>query len=237
MQPPIKPQRFKSTLVYKERVSCKVWEARLDLNEPAEMQFYAGHNVMFYVGHNINRSMSIGSPPSESKKLTFYYDVSPLGPGSRWMINLKMGDTVEFMGPIGAFRFDGESPRKKVMIATGTGIAPFRAMALDYLNKGGKGEIVIFWGLRYEEDIFLTRELDELTRQYPNFHYNLTLSKPTSAWAGGRGRVTDHIYTELGELTHCDFYLCGSKNMIDEVHDALIAKNVPEQQINKELFY
>ncbi len=237
MQPPIKPQRFKSTLIYKERVSCKVFDARLALQTPSEMQLYAGHNVMFYVGHNINRSMSIGSPPSESKQLTFYYDVSPLGPGSRWMVNLQLGDTVEFMGPIGAFRFDKDSPRTKVKVATGTGIAPFRAMALDYLHNGGKGDVVIYWGLRYQEDIFLTRELDALHGTYPNFRYELTLSKPTSSWTGAKGRVTDHIYTELGDLAHCDYYLCGSKYMIDEVHAGLLSKNVPEQQINKELFY
>lgn len=237
MQTPIKPQRFKSTLVYKEKVSCKVWEARLALREPTEISFYPGHNVMFYVGPNINRSMSIGSPPSETKQLTFYYDVSPLGPGSRWMINLNIGDTVDFMGPIGAFRFNSDSPRTKVLIATGTGIAPFRAMVLDYLYKGGKEKVIIYWGLRYQEDIFLTQEFYDLQERFPNFRVELTLSKPLDSWSGRKGRVTDHVYTDISDLSHCEYYLCGSKSMIDDVHNGLVSRSVPEQQIYKELFY
>ena len=157
--------------------------------------------------------------------------------GSQWMLNLQEGNKAQFFGPMGVFTYNHSGLKRKVLVATGTGIAPFRAMVLHHLKNGGADDLTLYWGLRYEEDIFLDPEFSQLAREYPNFHYILTLSKPTPAWTRASGRVTDHVFTQVAKLPEAEFYLCGSKFMIEEMNQKLLAQGVPKAQIRMDIFY
>ena len=61
--------------------------------------------------------------------------------------------------------------------------------------------------------------------------------RSNAGWPGKRGRVGDHVFVDEKNLLGCDFYLCGNKPMVSEIEAALLAKNVPKEQIKKELFY
>ncbi len=136
-----RPQRFTSRLGFIQKVSSKVYLKRFDLVEPKEITFLPGQTVMLQVapaspagGPGVNRSMSIASPPSEKTSILVAHDVSPMGPYSQWTLKAKVGDPMNFIGPLGAFILDAESPRRRVFVATGTGVAPFRSMLLDQLS-------------------------------------------------------------------------------------------------------
>lgn len=228
-----KPQKFTAVVASKEKVSSKVYLVNFQLLEPSEIEFKAGQNIMLLISPGVNRTMSIASPPSLKNEILMAHDISPLGPGSQWTLNLKVGDKVELMGPTGGSLALIDSPRKKMFVATGTGIAPLHSMILDYTFPS---ELVLYWGLRHAEDIFWQEEFKQLETKYPNFRFNLVLSKPDSSWQGKAGHVTEHVLQEK-ELTNCDFYLCGNKAMVIELRDQLLAKNVPKEQIETELFY
>lgn len=227
-----KPQLFTARLGYIEKVSSKVYLKRFDLVEPKEIAFLPGQTVMFRVSPGVNRSMSIASPPSEKNSILVAHDVSPMGPYSQWTVKAKVGDTMQFVGPLGIFIPDKESKRKKIFIATGSGIAPFHGMLFD----GFSTPVALYWGLRHEEDIFWKDEFEDLEKQYPGFNFHLVLSKPHQGWQGKVGHVTAYVFREK-ELTNSDFYLCGSREMIKEMEERLLSAGVPKQQIKKELFY
>ena len=130
----IKPQKFTSRLASIEKVSSKVYVKRFDLIEPKEIAFLAGQTVMLQVAPGVNRSMSIASPPSIHTSILVAHDVSPNGPYSQWTVHASVGDSMNFIGPLGVFVCDAQSPRRKIFVATGTGIAPFRSMVLDQLS-------------------------------------------------------------------------------------------------------
>ena len=130
----IKPQKFTSRLASMEKVSSKVYVKRFDLIEPKEIAFLAGQTVMLQVAPGVNRSMSIASPPSIHTSILVAHDVSPNGPYSQWTVHASVGDSMNFIGPLGVFVCDAQSPRGKIFVATGTGIAPFRSMLLDQLS-------------------------------------------------------------------------------------------------------
>lgn len=227
-----KPQLFTARLGHIEKISSKVYLERFDLVEPREIVFSAGQTVMVRVAPGINRSMSIASPPGEKFSITLVHDVSPMGPYSKWAIGAKEGDSMTFLGPLGIFGINKESKGKKVCIATGSGIAPFHSMILD-----GLLDVSLYWGLRHEEDIFWKEEFDSLAQKNPLFRFILTLSQPRGSWQGRRGRVGDHVFVDEKNLPANDFYLCGSREMIREMEDRLLAAAVPKEQIKKELFY
>lgn len=240
----ITPQKFTSRLGLIKKISSKVYLKRFDLVEPSQIEFLPGQTVMLQVAPGVNRSMSLASAPTEKSSILVAHDVSPMGPYSQWTINAKVGDTMSFIGPLGVFALDRESPRKRVFIATGTGIAPFRSMVLDALGTATgmpPRAITLYWGLRHEEDIFWKEEFEALAANPPaggpNFKFVLTLSQPSDAWTGKRGRVGDHVFIEEKDLINCDFYLCGNRAMVSDMETSLLAKGVPKEQIKKELFY
>ena len=232
-----KPQKYTAHLATKVQVSKNVYLERFILDDPKEITFIAGQTVMLYVAPGINRSMSIASLPEEKNSLLLAHDVEPMGPYSQWALSAKSGDPMTIMGPLGVFVVDKESPRKKVFVATGSGIAPFYPMIKDYLTHGGTSEVVLYWGLRGEEDIFWQKEFEMLVRQYKNFKSVLTLSQGSDSWVGKRGHVQDHIFMDEQNVLGTDFYLCGNKTMTNDMRDRLKNAGVPDSQVKFELFY
>lgn len=237
MIPLPKPQKYTSRLASLIHISKNVYLERFALIEPKEIAFLPGQTVMLYVAPGINRSMSIASVPAEKNSILLVHDIGPMGPYSKWTLSAKVGDLMSFMGPLGMFVMDKESPRNKVLVATGSGIAPYYAMTKDYVMGGGKSPVTLYWGLRYEEDIFWQKQFEVLARQYPTFTFILTLSQPTESWQGKRGHVQEHIFAGEQSFSDTDVYLCGSKVMIDDMRARLKALNIPEAQVKFELFY
>ncbi len=231
-----KPQHYTAKVLSKEQVAKNIYLVIFALQNPSELHFLAGQTMMIHVGDETNRSMSIASPPRDSRTILMCHDIRPMGPGSRYTLGLSIGDVVSLVAPIGMFTLNGESHRKKVMVATGTGVAPFRSMLFDYLEHGGTDDVTLYWGLRFAKDIYWQKEFIDLSATYQNFHFILTLSQPTDEWQGSRGRVTDHVFDDAN-LGGSDFYLCGSRAMVDEVKQGLLARTVPQEHIKTELYF
>lgn len=220
-----------------EQVTEKVYFVTFKLVSPPTIEFKAGQNMMLMVAPGVNRTMSIASPPSSTQELLMVHDVSPMGPGSKWTLGLKVGDPATIVAPTGGVLSFLETPKRKVLVATGTGIAPFRAMILDYFSKGGLAPIVLYWGQRYEHDVYWKEELDHIQSLNPSFIWHQILSRPGDGWTGRRGHVTEHVLREEGDMENSEFYLCGNKGMTEEVRAKLLERNVSKEQIKSELFY
>ena len=233
----IRPQRFKATLSKKEKISSKVYEVHFALNDPPEITFQVGHTIMIYIEEGVNRSMSIASTPAVKNELVMCWDVSPMGKGCQWLLSKNVGDSVEFMGPLGVFLYNHESTHNAVFVATGTGIAPFYSALNEFLPTGTMPKTTLYWGLRHEEDLFWNEQLTNLANNNPAFEYKVCLSQPSESWSGRKGHVTSYVMNEETDFANTDFYLCGSGKMVTEVVELLTAKNVPKEQIKRELFF
>ncbi len=231
------PQPYTVRLESKEKVSRNVYLVTFALITPATMVFAPGQHVLVRLAQGMNRSMSIASVPGDAGKILMCHDVSPMGPFSQWTIHAKVGDELTFFGPLGIFTMAPTSSRRKVFVATGTGIAPLRSMIRHALSEGDTSPIMLYWGLRHEEDLYWQEEFTALAAGHPNFQFLLTLSQSSESWAGTRGRVTDHVFKMEKDLVHSDFYLCGNRTMVEEMRTGLLAQNVPKEQIKTELFY
>lgn len=229
----ITPKRFTATVVSNTRESSKVYVIKFRVDH-GTWHFEAGQYASFILGPTIRRSLSFANPPN-GNEFEICVDVTPMGPISQWIVRAKPGDSIEGIGPMGRFTVTSDS-KKKIFVATGTGIGPIRSMVHDQLRRF-QDELWLYWGLRFEEDVFWDKEFKALIKTHPNFHYTLTLSKPSEKWLGADGRVTEHLYNHGKTLPGFDFYLCGSREMVRDVAGQLSKRNVPEQQIKTELFY
>ena len=234
----MKPILYTATVSLVINVAGKFYVAKLVLADPKEMLFQAGQYVIFQIGPpKLRHTLSIASSPRDSGTIDILQSVAPMGEGSKWLLGLKAGDTVQFLGPLGKFILEKASPKQKVFVATGCGIAPLRSMILDYLETGGKSQVLLYWGLRYETDLFWQEDLEDLAKRYPNFHAITTLSKPGASWMGKKGRVTDYEIRESPELQSSEYYLCGTRQMIVDMRGLLTENGVPQDQIFTEAFF
>jgi len=232
-----RPQQCTAAIESKEHLTKNIYLVNFRMKNPQTLTFLPGQTISLHAAEQANRSMSIASAPIDNTHILMLHDVSPMGPGSLWTVNHNVGDVGTFMAPLGIFILDKNSHRKKVLVATGTGIAPFRSMLLDYLPSRGTDDISLYWGLRYEEDIYWKEEFEDLTRKYPNFSFKLTLSQPGQEWTGLRGRVTEHVTQVAQDVRESEFYLCGNKEMVRDMDRMLMEQGVPKEQIYKELYF
>lgn len=230
-----KAERNRAIVESKTQVTPTVYMVTFVLEKPCT--FLAGQTFMMVLPTGERRTMSIASPPSAKSLLLLCHDTAPGGPASLWTRGCKHGDAIDIMVPTGRFVLDKESMRSKIFVATGSGIAPFHSMVLDYLTTGGSDDVTVYWGVRREEDLYWQDEMTELSRLYPNFRFEMILSRPSDSWQGKKGHVTEHVLSLEQNIRNCDVYLCGNQQMIADMQKALLEKGVPQIQIKRESFY
>lgn len=230
-------QKISLAVVSKDLVAKDIYVVTFRLVDPPTISFHAGQNMMLMVAPGVNRTMSIASPPTSSNELLMVHDVSPMGPGSKWTLGLKVGDNATIVAPTGGALVPLSTTKRKVFIATGTGIAPFRAILLDAFSNHSQISMTLYWGLRYQEDVYWKNDFDLLAQNRDTFTWHLVLSKPPSDWQGLTGHVTEHVMELEKDYANSEYYLCGNKAMIEEVRTKLLGQNVPKEQIKSELFF
>lgn len=177
------------------------------------------------------RSYSIANAPDGSNVLEFCIVKLAGGAGTTYLFDeAKVGTTIRFKGPTGAFTLPKVLDKELVMICTGTGIAPFRSMLFDLQNRGvSHPPIHLIFGTRTQQDILYRKELEQLAKDNPHFKYSIALSREED-WKGYRGYV-HQVYQEEYPSANPDtqFYLCGWSNMIDDA----VAKLTEEMGFDK----
>jgi len=235
-----KAQQFKGKVSEHILMNEKFQYLHIELMEPHRIEFKAGQFVSIDVGGE-RRSYSIASVPAMDHAIEICVDISPGGKGSTYLKNLKPGDVVSFLGPLGEFVIKEENKEKEkklLLIATGSGIASIRSMVLDLLEeKNDKRFIKLHWGLRFVEDMFWEDDFRRLHKHYDNFNFHLTLSKPPEKWPLCSGHVTECVEVEIKLGVDWGVYLCGNKAMIDEVSELVQKKGVVKEQIYFEKFF
>ncbi|OZB62070.1 MAG: ferredoxin--NADP(+) reductase [Lysobacterales bacterium 14-68-21] len=155
---------------------------------------------------------------------------------------LAEGDTIEASGPYGRFCLQpGDAHPRYLLLATGTGVTPYRAMLpqlAEWLAPGGR-EAVLIYGARKEAELLYDEEFTAFAAAHPGFTYLSCLSRE----ARGVPRATDrmgHVQTVLPELAPAAdrdiAYLCGNPNMVDAAFAALKEFGLPVPQIRREKY-
>ena len=222
----------------KENLAGNNWLLVIGLPEVAD--FIPGQFVSLKVSdEGLRRSYSVASLPGKAD-IDLIIDVTPMGIGSKYVLGLKVGDSVELLGFLGNFVVEDDvllSSKEVIFIGTGTGIVPFRPMIEGLLvKKGYKGQVRLVWGMRYVSDLFWFEEIKKLQSEFANFRFELVLSRPDESWQGARGHVGDVLEGLADDWQKVTAYLCGNQMMIDETREKLLGKGVNDESIIFEKF-
>lgn len=189
-------------------------------------------------GKNVMRAYSIASSASHLPRFELCVKVLENGLGSGFVDRLKIGDVVNFIGPFG--HFGQKFPQKKLMmIATGTGIAPMKAIIDELSEKKFQKKTTLIFGVREEKYAFYREYFEKQDSLYPNFQFSLFISRPSEDFLqtqiAQKGRVTEIFSHQSGfsdeMFVDTEFLICGNPAMVKEVKKRLqeekhIEKNV-----------
>ena len=206
----------------------EIREMTLEVLEPSELDFRPGQAIAVTVpdadsGSSFLRYFSVASPPCSSRHLVLLLNSRDRGKGSTFLLKNAPGTELQVSGPHGSFMLQHEHERALLFIGTGTGIAPLWSMMATLLNESCSQSMTLLWGLRSEVDRYYLQELEGWKSRHENFSYALTLSQPSAAWKGNKGRVTDFLQ-ELAHVEDSAVYVCGNRTMVKEVTDLLKIK-------------
>jgi len=223
---------MKATLVESHELAPDVRHFSFEVKDVDKLDFKPGQFVSFnhtFDGKNITRAYSIASRPN-GNRFDLCLNVVRGGLFSPHLFTMNPGDSVDMTPPLGFFTL--RNPGKDALfIATGTGIAPFRSMAPEYLAHRDAKQLTLLFGIRYENSIYYGNEFEALAARYPNFEFWPTLSRPEPSWPGRAGHVQTHLLEALGERRDVDVYICGLKAMVDDVRSILKALGFDRKQI------
>jgi NAD(P)H-flavin reductase len=230
----IRPRIFRGLIEYNKLIATDTYQCRIRPQLEDLFDFEPGQFVTITVGNMIKRSYSVGSSPKQNY-IDLIVDTKIGGPGSQFFINAKGGQEVDLLGPLGTFIYR-QTDKPLMFWATGTGIVPFMSMIEDLLlNKKFEKKIVLNIGFRYLAGVVGKEYFEGLASKYSNLEYNLFLTRPEENWSGKTGRITEYL-TMNNELPTFDHYLCGAKDMIDDISSKLIEKGVEKNNIYYEKY-
>jgi NAD(P)H-flavin reductase len=91
-------------------------------------------------------------------------------------------------------------------------------------------------GARYESHLLYREEFEEMARRFPQFRFWPTLTRPGPQWTGRVGRVQAHVAEAVGERRDIDVYLCGLREMVDDLRQILKNMGFDRKQIRYEKY-
>jgi ferredoxin-NADP reductase len=182
--------------------------------------------------------------PGESVEIAVSY-VSG-GAATALFEGLDLGGTIEASGPYGRFcLMPGDANRRYLLIATGTGVTPYRAMLpqLAGLIAERGVEVVLLFGARNPEELLYGDDFRAFAAAHPGFRFvpcfsrELPAADSPQAHADVRkGYVQDHIAEFAPQADGDIAYLCGNPNMVDACFEALKGHGLPVPHIRREKY-
>ena len=170
----------------------------------------------------------------------------PGGAATALFEHLPIGGTVEASGPYGRFcLMPGDQNRRYLLVGTGTGVTPYRAMLAALAQQiAARGiEVVLLFGARTPEELLYGDEFRAFAEAHPNFRFVPCFSRELPADGSPqahadvrKGYVQDHL-AEFAPNAEGDIaYLCGNPNMVDACFEALKSHGLPVPHIRREKY-
>ena len=229
-------------------IARKVKSFTIEIADISSFEFKAGQFITFDLPVGEKRlqrwkSYSIANAPDGTNKLELCIVHYENGLGSSYFFNeVTIGTELKCKGPEGGFVLPHPIDNDLVLICTGTGIAPFRSMLHDIVNKNKIcKKIHLIFGTRSLKDLLYFDELIDMEKTIPGFKFDITLSRENNLPENPhfhRGYVHPVYLIEYKEArSDIQFLICGWSKMIDETVENLFGElKYDRKQITYELY-
>ncbi len=242
------PTQYRAVVERIDSLSHNVRGFRFKLLDPPKIEFKAGQFIILNVpkglpappgggaqagGAVVKRAYSIASPPHEPTAIELCIQHVEGGVASTYFWKLKEGDAVSVSGPHGNFLLKEPMEYEPVFMATGTGVAPLRAMIKHLIHINFTKDTWLLFGTRYEHALLYESEFRSLVGYRHNFHYHPIVSRPKD-WHGEVGHIQQLFQKHITDTSNKEIYLCGWLEVVKAVCKDLQEWGVPKEKLHYE---
>lgn len=221
-----------------ERASDDVMIIKLQLPATERLQFLAGQYINFLLKDGQTRSYSIATSPHVEGSIELHIRHMPGGLFTDPIFNtvetqptMRLRDILRFEGPLGSFFLREDSLSPVILLASGTGFAPIKAMIEHAIHQGIIRPMTLYWGGRRPKDLYQHALCEAWARELPHFRYVPVISDaiPADDWSGRQGWVHQAVMKDYPDLSAHQVYACGAPAMVAAAQQDFITQcKLPE---------
>jgi len=221
-----------------DRVAEDVMVLQLKLPSNERLQFLPGQYISILLKDQKPRSFSLANAPHDDEFIELHIRHIEGGVFSSRVFNeMKERDILRFRGPLGTFFLREDSDKPVVLVASGTGFAPIKAIIEHALHVGLRRAMHLYWGARKLSGLYML----DMARQWEvsGVKFNPVLSEPLPAdnWQGRTGLVHQAVMEDFGDLSEFEVYACGAPAMIEAARNEFISmRKLPEGSFFSDMF-
>ena len=226
-----------------EKVSSDVMRIFLQLPATEVMQYHAGQYVEFLLRDGSRRAYSMANAPhtlaADAPKVELHIRHMPGGKFTDHVFgSMKEKDIQRVEGPQGSFYLREESDKPIVLLASGTGFAPIKALIEHMQHKGITRPTRLYWGGRRPADFYMHDWVLAQLPLMPHLQYIPVVSNalPEDAWAGRTGFVHAAVLQDTPSLTAYQVYACGAPIVVDSAKRDYVASGLLEDDFFADSF-
>jgi CDP-4-dehydro-6-deoxyglucose reductase len=199
----------------------------LQLPANEALAYRAGQYVEFLLKDGKRRAYSIACAPSLERPLELHIRHLAGGLFTEHVFGaMKERDILRFEGPLGTFFLREESDKPIVLLASGTGFAPVKALVEHLMHLKSTRPVRLYWGGRRPQDLYMDELCQAWTTTMPDFTYVPVVSDalPEDAWTGRTGFVHAAVMQDIPDLSGYQVYACGAPLMVDAARTEYVAQ-------------
>ena len=233
----IQVRKLPSRVTSISRPAADVAVLQLQLPATETFKFYAGQYIELILKDGKRRSYSMANPPHSAAALELHIRHLPgglftdhvFGVGATQM---KEREILRIEGPLGSFFLREDSQLPIVMVASGTGFAPIKAIIEHMVHQDIKRPVTLYWGGRRPCDLYMHALAQSWATTIPNFSYVPVVSDalPEDAWTGRTGFVHKAVMEDFPDLSGYQVYACGAPIVVDSARREFVAqRHLPDE--------
>jgi len=215
---------------------------RLLLQMPANDVFvyHAGQYIEFLLQGGVRRSYSMANAPHLiGQGLELHIRHMPGGTFTDHVFGaMKERDILRVEGPFGSFYLREDSAKPIVLLASGTGFAPIKAIIEQMQLKGSTRAATLYWGGRRPADLYMDDWVKAKLAEMPNLRYVPVVSNALieDNWQGRTGFVHRAVLQDLPDLSGHQVYACGAPVVVDSARTDYVIAGLPEDEFYADAF-
>ncbi|QHE94444.1 2Fe-2S iron-sulfur cluster binding domain-containing protein [Pandoraea fibrosis] len=229
------PKTLPCRIAELEKLAPDVVRVKLRLPPTSAFSFIPGQYINVIGANGLRRSYSLANASHVEKLLELHIRAVNGGAMSDyWFNHARTNDLLRLNGPLGTFFLRGCANTDIFFLATGTGIAPVKAI-LESLTQMHEEQlprsVTVLWGGRKPEDFYMD------IAAIPGKHrYIPAISRHNEGWTGAKGYVQDILLSTAPDLSNSAVYACGSDNMIHDAKKLLSDAGLPLERFYSDAF-
>ena len=227
-----------------EKMSDDVMLLRLQLPATEHLRYHAGQYLEFILRDGSRRAYSMATAPHRQDESGPMVEMHIRHmPGGKFtdqvFATLKERDILRCEGPFGSFYLREDSTKPIVMLASGTGFAPIKALIERLRFKASDRQVSVYWGGRRPADLYLHEWIRQQAAEMPGLSYVPVVSNalPEDGWAGRTGFVHQAVLDDFADLSAHQVYACGAPVVVESAQRAYITqRGLPADEFYADAF-